>query len=125
MLENGHDHPTNDYNPVYLPNQFCNISWSLSLIASTPASTLPLHSLQLLFNPFPDVARYVQHETFILWCCFLQWPLEIGSASAERAGWGRWVGAPNGCRQHGRLWAPLWKRLGWLWVGHCCPPMHD
>jgi len=32
--------------------------------------------------------------------------------------------APEGCRQHGRLWAPLWKCLGWLWVGHCCPPMH-
>jgi len=37
-------------------------------------------------NPFPDVAGYIQHKTFILWCHFLQWPLEIGSASAERAG---------------------------------------
>ena len=26
--------------------------------------------------------------------------------------------------QHGHLWAPLWKHLGWLWVGHCCPPTH-
>ena len=31
----------------------------------------------------------------------------------------------QGCRQHGHLWAPLWKLLGWLWVGHCCPPMHE
>ena len=23
-------------------------------------------------------------------------------------------GAPEGCRQHGHLWAPLWKHLGWL-----------
>ena len=22
------------------------------------------------------------------------------------------------------VWALLWKRLGWLWVGHSCPPMH-
>jgi len=25
-------------------------------------------------------------------------------------------------RQHGCLWAPFWKCLGWFWVGHCCPP---
>ena len=28
--------------------------------------------LKQRFNPFPDVARYIQHETFILWCHFLQ-----------------------------------------------------
>ena len=33
----------------------------------------------------------------------------------------------EGCRyrQHGCLWASLWKCLGWLWVGHCCLPMHE
>jgi len=35
------------------------------------------------------------------------------------------VGAPKGCRQYGHLWALLWKHLGWLCVGHCCPPMHE
>jgi len=39
----------------------------------------------MVFNPFPDVARYIWQENFILWCHFLQWPLEIGSDSAERA----------------------------------------
>ena len=29
---------------------------------------------------------------------------------------GRWVGAPKGYRQHGRLWVLLYKCLGWLWV---------
>ena len=55
---------------------------------------------------------------------FLQWPHEIGSVTAERAGQGEVGGCTQRCRQHGRLWAPLWKCLGWLWVGHCCPPMH-
>ena len=34
------------------------------------------------------------------------------------------VGEVGGCRRHGRLWDLLWKRLGWLSVSHCCPPMH-
>jgi len=37
-------------------------------------------------NPFPDVAGYIQHEKFILWCHFLQWPLEVGFLSTERVG---------------------------------------
>ena len=36
----------------------------------------------------PHVARYIRHEIFILWCHFLQFPLEIGCASAERVGQG-------------------------------------
>jgi len=43
-------------------------------------------------------------------------------ASAERAGWGEvggWV------YQKGHLLVLLWKCLGWLWVCHCCPPMHE
>jgi len=37
---------------------------------------------------------------------------------------GGWVHPKGTCRQHGHLWAPLWKHLGWLCAGHCCPPMH-
>ena len=40
---------------------------------------------ELLLNPFPDVAGYIRHETFFLWCHFLQWQEEVG--------------APEGCRQ--------------------------
>ena len=41
-----------------------------------------------LVNPFPDVAGYIRHETFLLWRHFLQWLHEIGSATAVRAGQG-------------------------------------
>jgi len=61
---------------------------------------------------------HIRHETFILGCPFLQWHLQIGSASAERAGRRKWVGAPEGCRQHSHLWAQLEKCFGWLWVGN-------
>ena len=38
---------------------------------------------------------------------------------------GTWVDATEWCRQHGCLWASLWIHLGWLWLGHCCPPVHE
>jgi len=28
------------------------------------------------------------------------------------------VGAPEECKQHGHVWAHLWKGLGWHWKGH-------
>jgi len=41
-----------------------------------------------VFNPIPDVARYIRHETFIFWCHFLQWPL----LQQKGQGGERWVG---------------------------------
>jgi len=41
------------------------------------------------------------------WCHFRQCPWDLVSAWAERAGQGRWVGAPEGCKQHGCIWARL------------------
>ena len=44
------------------------------------------------------------------------------SVTAETAGQGRWVGAPKGCRQHGRLWAMCVRvrvRMS-VCVGVCC-----
>ena len=64
-----------------------------------------LNSILKLEGIVTDVARYIWHETFISWCHFLQCPLEIGSASAERVGLGEVGGTPKGCRQHGCLWA--------------------
>ena len=45
----------------------------------------------------------------------------------QQKGWdkGKWVGVVEGCRQHGYLWAQLENHHGWLWVGHCCPPMRE
>ena len=39
-------------------------------------------------NTVLDVAGYIWHETFSLWCHFLQCPFKMGSAWAERAGLG-------------------------------------
>ena len=49
----------------------------------------------------------------------MQCPLEIGSA--ERTGWGMggWV-HPKGADST----TVSGLHFGWLWVGHCCPPMH-
>ena len=44
---------------------------------------------------------------------------------SRKGGIGEVGGCTKGCRQHGHLWALLWKCLGWLWVGHCSPPMHE
>ena len=55
------------------------------------------------------------------WCHFYQCPLRIGSAEQKGRDMGRWVGAPEGCKQHGRLWAQLWIPIGWHWVGRFCP----
>lgn len=44
-----------------------------------------------LVGDFPLLIWYIRHEIFILWCHFLQCPLEIGCASAERVEQGKWV----------------------------------
>ena len=59
-----------------------------------------------LVNPFLDVAGYILHETFLLWHHFLQWPHEIGSATAERAG----QGEVGGCIWFRELWCSLVPR---------------
>jgi len=43
-------------------------------------------TLSAVFNPFLDVAGYIWHENFLLWCRFLQWPHEKGGT-----GGGGWV----------------------------------
>ena len=65
------------------------------------------------FNPFPDVAGYIRHETFFLWHHFLQWLHEIGSAKAERAG----QGEVGGCtRRVQTAWLSLGSALKMPWL---------
>ena len=69
--------------------------------------------LKACINPFLDVARIIPGMKFSS-CSVTSYkcPLEIGSASAERAGRGRWVGAPKGCRP----WLSLSSALEMPWL---------
>jgi len=46
--------------------------------------------------------------------------MSFGDASVERAVHGEVGGAPEGCKQHGCVWAQLKKWLGWHWEGNFC-----
>ena len=62
-----------------------------------------VHELSRLGPIAPNVVIILSASS----CDFRQCPWEIGSVIAERArDKGRWVGAPGGCKQHGRVWAP-------------------
>ena len=65
-----------------------------------------------LVNPFPDVAGYIRHETFILWHHFLQWPQEIVLLQQKGRDRGRWVGAPEGAA----AWLSLGSTLKTPWL---------
>ena len=65
--------------------------------------------------PFRAHSAKCRHNTSASSCHFQHRSWEIGSASAERAGQGRWVGAPGGCKQHGGVWALRKKGLGAVW----------
>ena len=82
-------------------------------------------------NPFLDVAGYIRHEIFILWCHFLQCCLffflflffvcfEITSASAQRAGQREVGGYTTGCRWHGSaVEIPLLALVVFVYVSEC------
>ena len=54
-------------------------------------------------NTLTDEAVYRRHEISSVMSDFRQCPWEIGQQRGR--GRGRWVGAPEGCRQHGGVWA--------------------
>ena len=72
-------------------------------------TTLHNYSCLLLklikLNPLGPIAPNVVIILSASSCDFRQCPWEIGSATAEGQDGGRWVGAPGGCKQHGRVWA--------------------
>jgi len=96
---------------------------SLSVIV-IPVSACSIHctcTLQVKFqmihlNPLRPVAPTSIMRLSASWCNFLQCPLELGSASAERVRQGKWVGVPEGCKT-------AWLHLGlvvqttWLALG--------
>ena len=98
---------------MWVKRSFCTF-WTAPA-SRTRTSATDMWSKFALYQPMVHVCTVRLSAS---WCHIQQCPWEIGSAWAERVEQGRWVGAPNGCKQHVCVCAWLWKALGWSWLGH-------
>ena len=112
----------------------CHWEWTAVLIKYILFSKFPV-----CIVTFNYMLQYFNLNLFLpndcIWCCetfsfiislpTMSWELIFCMSEQKGLDRGRWVSAPEGCKQGGCVWAHLYKGLGWHWKGHFfCPFWH-